>query len=44
MSLSAVDEGTFVELDIELDMQLAGFSNACKVLRRNGENRNIGRD
>jgi hypothetical protein len=43
MSLSAGDEVTVVELDIELDMQLAGFSNACKVLRRNGKYRNIGR-
>jgi hypothetical protein len=33
MSVSAVDEGSIEEIVIELGMLLAGFSNACKVLK-----------
>ena len=31
--MSAEDEGSIEEIDIELGMLLAGFSNACKVLK-----------
>ena len=32
--MSAEDEGSIEEIDIELGMLLAGFSNACKVLKK----------
>ena len=37
--MSAEDEGSIEEIDIELDMLLAGFSNACKVLKKREEKR-----
>ena len=39
MSVSAEDEGSIEEIDIELGMLLAGFSNACKVLKKREEKR-----
>lgn len=44
MSVSAEDEGSIEEIDIELGMLLAGFSNACKVLKKKEKRRDKRRE